>query len=585
MEGIEETTESAGTIASSKPSTWRGSAGDQDAKAKAPIPDNGASNRDGKLQGTASKPAPGADSEANKRPGIQSPPSNATSSKEGVKQGRPASLKKGSAPAPGANNAGRKGKAASSNGRPRSKEEREKKTSQAASSSKAPVRSEATISPPISPMHLGTTRSVAAAIDEVYWLFTEAANSGAAVSRALGKGNAVAARRTKLRAALAVSTTSSCCVPHPRGRESTNAPRSDRSTPSSSSLGGGRTNDAHELSSTLEKLWVWEKKLYREVKDKGKLRKQYKRMHRTLKSLEQRGAAVDSAQHSVRLLRSKMSVSTSTATALSLMIAKTRDEELHPQLADLIQRFRALWKSVLDCHEKQLSAIQAAADIRRLNAATLSRSAAAATASEELERELKNWRRCFHRWTGAQKAFVEAVNRWLSKWLPDDPLLQEEDAQQQAAFAVSKKWLQATEKVPTAEALRAADHFSKLVLGFRKSQEDEHRRKEEADRASRDYHASREDLKAAFGLITDPDVAAVTENPCYRHDDRVRDLVRASRRRDEERARHVEFLNHAHVAASATLPLGFVPMLQQIIANFQGNLQAYMEITTQEGTT
>ncbi|GJM95519.1 hypothetical protein PR202_ga12263 [Eleusine coracana subsp. coracana] len=134
------------------------------------------------------------------------------------------------------------------------------------------------------------------------------------------------------------------------------------------------------------------------------------------------------------------------------------------------------------------------------------------------------------------------------------------------------------ERVPVAEVLRAMDHFAKLVHELKKRQEDEERHKRQADRASRDYHTKREDLKAAFGLITGPDVVAVMENPEYRRDDRVRDLVKARRRRDEERARHEEVLCHAHVAASATLPFRLVPMLQQIINFFQGNLQAYTQI-------
>ncbi|KAK3136690.1 hypothetical protein QOZ80_5BG0441040 [Eleusine coracana subsp. coracana] len=299
--------------------------------------------------------------------------------------------------------------------------------------------SSAAASTPLSPMRLGAKRSVTAAMDEAYWLFTEAANRGAAVARALGNAKAVSTRRAKLRVLVTTVSTSSC-LPNPRGRK-TSASRSRRSTSASAASllpGAGRRNDVHGLSSTLDKLWVCEKKLYREIKDKEKLRKQYKRMLHTLKSLDQRGAETDSTQLS--LLRSKIRICTSTANVLSRMIERIRDEELYPQLADLVTRFRSLWKAVSECHEKQLSAVLDT-EIHRLKAATttlMSQSSAAApsAASEELERELKNWRRCFDTWIGAQRSFVEALHSWMKKWR-----LPEVDAPQQSAFVVSNEWL------------------------------------------------------------------------------------------------------------------------------------------------
>uniref|UniRef100_A0A0A8Y408 Uncharacterized protein n=1 Tax=Arundo donax TaxID=35708 RepID=A0A0A8Y408_ARUDO len=71
------------------------------------------------------------------------------------------------------------------------------------------------------------------------------------------------------------------------------------------------------------------------------------------------------------------------------------------------------------------------------------------------------------------------------------------------------------------------------------------------------------------------------ENPHYSHDDHVMGLVKARKRKEEERTRHEKILNHTHVAASATPPIGLVPMLQQIISFFQGNLQVYAQIRIQ----
>jgi hypothetical protein len=69
---------------------------------------------------------------------------------------------------------------------------------------------------------------------------------------------------------------------------------------------------------------------------------QYEKNYRRLKSLDERGAessTIDSTRLTVRLLRSKISINVRTANAFSSKIQKIRDEELYPQLVDLIQRY------------------------------------------------------------------------------------------------------------------------------------------------------------------------------------------------------------------------------------------------------
>jgi hypothetical protein len=240
----------------------------------------------------------------------------------------------------------------------------------------------------------------------------------------------------------------------------------------------------------------------------------------------------------------------------------------------------------LACHEKQLVAIRGS-KIHRLKAITISQSSVASKASQDLERELTKWYRCFNKWISSQMSYAEALNGWLQKWLPE---VQEEVTADGVppfspgrlgcppVFVIANDWFQAIERVSKSDVLKAMDHFSKLVREFKKSQEDEQRQKRKADHASREYNKKREDLKGELGLSTSHDVVAAMENPRYIHDNRVMDLAKARKRRDKEKTRHDKILNHCHIAASATLPIGLVPMLQQIISFFQGNQQVYMQI-------
>ncbi|XBI68778.1 hypothetical protein VPH35_047932 [Triticum aestivum] len=439
-----------------------------------------------------------------------------------------------------------------------------------------------------SPLHNGE-RDVVEAMEEVKERFEEALHCGDEVSRMLEVGKVPHRTAPKVLRyfssrvmepmSLSVPS-SSYCVPK---RE-----RCSRLPSASASSANGRENRNGSLCSTLEKLCVWEKKLYQEVKDEEKLRALYEKKYNRLKSLDEQGAepdAIETARSSVRDLRSKITINIKTAKAFSSKIEKIRDEELYPQLVDLIQGLRRMWKAVLECHEKQLSAIRDSR-LHLLKARTVSQSAAATLATLELERELTKWYRCFNKWTSSQRSYVEALNGWLRRWFPEVP--DEQDAPDGAPpfspgklgarpiFVVSNDWFRAIDLVPKSDALKSIDYFYKLVHELRKRQEDEDRQKRKVDHASRDYNKRREALQRELGPGTGTDMVALPENS----GDHTVDLHKMRRKLDNEMAKHDEVVRHVHFAASATLPVGFVPALEQIVGFFHGNLQVYARIRT-----
>nr|XP_040241917.1 protein ALTERED PHOSPHATE STARVATION RESPONSE 1 [Aegilops tauschii subsp. strangulata] len=451
------------------------------------------------------------------------------------------------------------------------------------------VRSAMTVSSEsFSPLHNGE-RDVVEAMEEVKERFEEALHCGDEVSRMLEVGKVPHRTAPKVLRyfssrvmepmSLSVPS-SSYCVPKRERRSRL------PSTSASSANGGGNRNGS--LCSTLEKLCVWEKKLYQEVKDEEKLRTLYEKKYNRLKSLDEQGAepdAIETARSSVRDLRSKITINIKTAKAFSSKIEKIRDEELYPQLVDLIQGLRRMWKAVLECHEKQLSAIRDSR-LHLLKARTVSQSAAATLATLELERELTKWYRCFNKWTSSQRSYVEALNGWLRRWFPE--VQDEQDAPDGAPpfspgklgarpiFIVSNDWFRAIDLVPKSDALKSIDYFYKLVHELRKRQEDEDRQKRKVDHASRDYNKRREALQRELGPGTGTDMVTLPEN----RGDHTVDLHKMRRKLDNEMAKHDEVVRHVHFAASATLPVGFVPALEQIVGFFHGNLQVYARIRT-----
>ncbi|XP_052191230.1 protein ROLLING AND ERECT LEAF 2 isoform X2 [Diospyros lotus] len=159
------------------------------------------------------------------------------------------------------------------------------------------------------------------------------------------------------------------------------------------------------LSSTLEKLYVWEKKLYKEVKDEERLRIIYEKQCKRLKILDDQGAEsskIDATQASIRKLLTKLDVCIKAVDAISNRIHKLRDEELQPQVTELIYGLIGMWKTMLKCHQKQFQAIMAS-KTQSLRANTSSRRDSSLRATVELEMQLLTWCSRFSDWINTQR--------------------------------------------------------------------------------------------------------------------------------------------------------------------------------------
>ncbi|CAI9087182.1 OLC1v1021189C1 [Oldenlandia corymbosa var. corymbosa] len=98
----------------------------------------------------------------------------------------------------------------------------------------------------------------------------------------------------------------------------------------------------YKLSSTLEKLYVWEKKLYKAVKAEEKLRIINKKQREQLTLLDKNGSEpskIDAIRASIRNSETKLNICFKTITAIAIRIDKLRDEELQPQVAGLVQGY------------------------------------------------------------------------------------------------------------------------------------------------------------------------------------------------------------------------------------------------------
>ncbi|XP_022762966.1 nitrate regulatory gene2 protein-like [Durio zibethinus] len=228
------------------------------------------------------------------------------------------------------------------------------------------------------------------------------------------------------------------------------------------------------LSSTLQKLYLWEKKLYNDVKAEEKMRVAYDMKCRKLKRLDERGAEankVDSTRNIIRNLSTKIRIAIQVVDKISVTINKIRDEELWPLLNELIEGLNRMWKSMLECHRNQCQVIREAKTLGSIGSGKkLSDDHLRATL--QLEHELISWIIGFSNWIGAQKGYVRALNNWLLKCLyyepevTDDGIVPFSPSRVGAPpiFVICNQWSQAMDRISEREVVDSMRIFVTSVL-------------------------------------------------------------------------------------------------------------------------
>ncbi|KAK6938389.1 protein of unknown function DUF632 [Dillenia turbinata] len=353
------------------------------------------------------------------------------------------------------------------------------------------------------------------------------------------------------------------------------------------------------LSATLEKLYVWEKKLYKEVKDEERLRVIYEKKCKRLKVLDDRGAEsskIDATQSSVKKLLTKINVAIRAVDAISSQIHKLRDEELQPQITELINGLIRMWKSMLKCHQKQFQAIMES-KTRTLKARTGHRRDSNLRATMQLELELLNWSKHFTNWINTQKEYVEALNGWLQRCLAVEPEVTPDGVAPFSPgrigapliFVICNDWYQAMERVSKIEVADVMNNFALTLHQLLERQKEEERQRLKAEYLSKDFEQQLRVLRREMGRIEhDQDAlsektakSALSGSGVSPLDDLKVDLDSIRSKLDEERSRHKEAVKQVHDAASSGLHIGLVPIFKAL-ENFTAEaLKAYEQVRVQ----
>ncbi|CAA0833894.1 Protein of unknown function (DUF630 and DUF632 [Striga hermonthica] len=229
---------------------------------------------------------------------------------------------------------------------------------------------------------------------------------------------------------------------------------------------------SNNLTLTLEKLCIWENKLYEEVKKEEKLRQSFDKEWRKLKKLDDKGAEsskVDACNSELKRLTAIINVSVSTVEGIAKRTNTIRDEELHPQLRELIQRVHTMWSYAFESHKKQVQAISKAQ--AKVVVTTCKAHDSGLKATENLEAWIHNLCTAFSECAKSHRALALHLNNWLSKFLPQQP------EQTPELFAMCSEWHNAVEGVSENDVLQALNTFGQLLRQLCVDMQDEERQR------------------------------------------------------------------------------------------------------------
>ncbi|KAK4276459.1 hypothetical protein QN277_014606 [Acacia crassicarpa] len=312
------------------------------------------------------------------------------------------------------------------------------------------------------PAKVNSAKGVSEIMEEIQILMERASESGRPVLGMLDVG--------KLRHHRGIAVNSvSCKMMHVFTPIVSTKPPTVKST--EFSLVCQRTGPAYErahkdegnLSCTLKKLSMWEKKLYDEVKVEEKLhvlyKKKYRQLNRMMSKKHVDAQKVGPLEAYIQIISTKMKISIQVVDKISNTICKLGEEELWPLINEFILRFLGMWKEMQECYRSQNQGIEEGKSVEAFWLSREQVSKEHVDAAIKLKSELQNWNSSFSEWIYAQKCQVKALNGWLLRCLPEEETSDEGSARSPSVLVICNKWWQAVDKISDKNVVEAVNEF------------------------------------------------------------------------------------------------------------------------------
>ncbi|XP_052194874.1 protein ALTERED PHOSPHATE STARVATION RESPONSE 1-like [Diospyros lotus] len=355
---------------------------------------------------------------------------------------------------------------------------------------------------------------------------------------------------------------------------------------------GGMDSGSHSL--TLGRLYAWEKKLYEEVKAGDNTRKIYERKCNQLRNQDVRGddrLVVDRTRVAVKDLYSRILVAIRSAESISKQIEKLRDEELQPQIIELLQGLTRTWKVMWESHEIQNKIMF---KVKSYTCPTYGKfcNNTHRLATQQLEAEIHNWRTRFIEYIAAQKAYIEALYGWLSKFVIPEVEFYSRSRNSSLPCRVSGPpllvichgWLASMDKLPDKAVGISMEGFGKDIRALWVQQGGEQHQKRKVDGMAKELDRKILAYQKSENRIFESKLSEHNSDPGSRAEflNEKKDSLDAFRRRvDGEKEKHIDCMQETQRITLNGFQTGFCGVFDSLTEFSKASLKMYNDLLKQ----
>ncbi|GAV62194.1 DUF632 domain-containing protein/DUF630 domain-containing protein [Cephalotus follicularis] len=354
-----------------------------------------------------------------------------------------------------------------------------------------------------------------------------------------------------------------------------------------------RGMEAGSHSSTLGRLYAWEKKLYEEVKAGDRTRRNYERKRSQLRNQDARVDGlhpVDKMRAEIKNLHTRILVAVRSAESISEKIEKMRDEELHPQLVELLHGLMRNWKIMLESHETQNRIMF---EVTSFNCPSYGKfcNDFHRLATLQLEAELHNWRACFAEYVSTQKAYIEALDGWLKKFIAPEvelysntrPSIPPCRVNGPPLLVLCHNWLACIEKLPDKSVTCAMKSFGKDIRALWVQQGQEQQQKRKVDGLAKELDGKEMEFRRVESRILAPKISEHESDINFRNQieylaDRKNQLDMFRKRLDAEKENHISSMEETQQITVNGFQTGFCSIFEFLAKFSKASVKMYADL-------
>ncbi|OMO55760.1 hypothetical protein CCACVL1_27027 [Corchorus capsularis] len=360
---------------------------------------------------------------------------------------------------------------------------------------------------------------------------------------------------------------------------------------------GGMEAGSHSL--TLGRLYAWEKKLYEEVKAADQTRKTYDQKCSQLRKRNAKHDGLyggDKTRAEVKDLHSRILVAIRSAETISERIEKLRDEELQPQLIELLHGLMRNWKLMLESHETQSRIMF---EVTSFNSPAYGKfcNDSHRLATLQLEAELHNWRSCFVANISAQKAYIGALSGWLSKFIAPEVEFCSKNRSSAPPVGVNgppllatcHEWLASLEKLPNEAVMYAFKSFGKDIRALWIQQGEEQKQKRKVDGLAKELEKrilafQRTETRILGSKLSEQELELNVRNRIENLAERKTQLDMFKKRIEAEKVRHHASMEETQQITVKGFQTGLYSVFESLAEFSKASVEMYADLVTYSET-